>query len=861
MEKEFFNENLSATEDTSVAFSRSDISENDLNLNADNEVKDKVRFERSFTAKLLLSDAKVKEFYVAIANKLLNYQKVKSRVSWMGVSFNAGRVRIAYIAIKGKTLCLYLALDPEEFSEGKYKAKNVGNVKKRAYTPTLLKIRSDGALRHALKLIAETAKTAGLCERKILSDTFSVHDFKTEGFSNLLSKGLIRVIKRTGNLEKDITANIDGADVEPSTVTFEDLKAENEVKKLFRSADEIQEAIASYGAINDLLTVLSDGDGRISVTERRMLRAVDEIWVRAVEDCVTALDTLIRNPNHFIAESEEVLPIELTKRISGRSVAHLARHTDYLSEDETGGYTPTKMLNVFREDSVLTYENKFLNTLINRLYLFVNRRYRIAKEYGVDEKLRTFEFEDSFIHGEGKGKIKISIEYSERDGDSVKKNDFTTTDLWKRVDRLNDVVTGYVNSSFAKTMERNFVRPPILRTNAIVKNKYFRECLALWEFIESYDDAGYGIVVDEKTVNVDETYVKQAYTGASLLYLYFRRNFTADFIEEENYSVKPSFNVTRERAMEYREETNYVDDYDGDTELLGYLDTAIGVALAADAAMVDEEEETTKSLVKSFHAKIRLADEDVKRIFVDIANLFLCRKGVKMRQSKRYAAFNKGRKTLARVTVSEKSLKLYLACDANSVAEKYRLTDVSDKRAFSDTPALLKVKSARSEKYAAELITGLLDAEGAIVSTKNDYALSVDDYAREPVIDMIAKGWIEVVESAPTFQSKEFRTGFGPSKNEISSVAATAVANEKDDSVIVKTEPSRPVAEEEASFTGRRIADTLDEIIRPDGNYERPTEYGVDDSSGFIEDEKLHQNGALSLSEVTAENLSEGDKN
>lgn len=33
-----------------------------------------------------------------------------------------------------------------------------------------------------------------------------------------------------------------------------------------------------------------------------------------------------------------------------------------------------------------------------------------------------------------------------------------------------------ITISFVKSMDRNFVRPPIMRTNAIIKNKYFREC-------------------------------------------------------------------------------------------------------------------------------------------------------------------------------------------------------------------------------------------------------------------------------------------------------------------------------------------------------------------------------------------------
>lgn len=44
-----------------------------------------------------------------------------------------------------------------------------------------------------------------------------------------------------------------------------------------------------------------------------MLRCIDETWIKAVEESLPALDELIRNPSHFIAETEEILPIEMTK--------------------------------------------------------------------------------------------------------------------------------------------------------------------------------------------------------------------------------------------------------------------------------------------------------------------------------------------------------------------------------------------------------------------------------------------------------------------------------------------------------------------------------------------------------------------
>ena len=156
----------------------------------------KLKFDRSFTAKLLLSDQNIKEYYADIATALLSFEKVRARTVWSGVTFSAGRSRIAYITIVGKSLRVYLALDPETVENGRYKAKNAANVKSRATTPTLLYIRSEGAKRHALRLIGTAAENLGLKKRTDEQLPVLAEHFKHDSFDNLVARGLIRVVHK-----------------------------------------------------------------------------------------------------------------------------------------------------------------------------------------------------------------------------------------------------------------------------------------------------------------------------------------------------------------------------------------------------------------------------------------------------------------------------------------------------------------------------------------------------------------------------------------------------------------------------------------------------------------------------------------
>ena len=506
-----------------------------------NDWIDKLRYSRSFVAKLILSDNAVKEYYAAITARLLSYQKVRSKTGWNGVSFFAGRESIAKITISGKTLCVYLAFQPDEEEGVKYKAKDVSYKRKYQKTPSLYKIRSNGALNHCLKIIDAIAAKLDLVMRTDTPQVFT-SAFRQDSFNNLVTRGLIRLLKSKQRSEK---RDEEGQVEEEKIDNVEKAEAEGEpIFGAFEDADKtVTDLVGRYKVFGDILGAMSSGNAKTRLSQMYMLRCIDETWIKAVEESLPALDELIRNPSHFIAETEEILPIEMTKKITSRSVAHLSRHTDLISKVEGDTVTPIKMLNVFREDSILTYENKFLNTLIYKLFVFVNSRYNTALNYGVDEKVTAIEFEDKFYHDEYKAKVKINVELSKKSNGEERSeeeriNRITQSDLWQRVSRLNDVVAAYRSSDFCLAMGTHYVRPPVIRTNAILKNKYFRQCLALWEFIESYEDDGFGFSVGETVLATPDAYVKQLYEQSAIAYFVFRHNALGDYDSE---SILASF--------------------------------------------------------------------------------------------------------------------------------------------------------------------------------------------------------------------------------------------------------------------------------------------------------------------------------
>lgn len=271
---------------------------------------------------------------------------------------------------------------------------------------------------------------------------------------------------------------------------------------------------------------LSHSRSTIALNRRILEKDIDVSWVEAIETGLVFIDNVIRNPSKTIINVEEVVPIALSKKITVDSVKHLAQHTDLIQsvDPETGKINPSKVLNIHKEESYLTYENKFVNTLIDRIFIFVNKRYEKLKAVFSSEEVFAMEYNTAFESGSGrKMKMTLNIETS----DSLEAADENGSTLWDRVEKIRRIVESYKSSLFCQQMGQNYIRPPVMRTNAIMKNVDLKACLVLWQFIEGYDKTGYEINVSDSAQKPDKEYVENLYDLSALNLLLFR-SFTQD---------------------------------------------------------------------------------------------------------------------------------------------------------------------------------------------------------------------------------------------------------------------------------------------------------------------------------------------
>ena len=95
-------------------------------------------------------------------------------------------------------------------------------------------------------------------------------------------------------------------------------------------------------------------------------------WKRTIR----YLDNILRNPNRFIVNDEEIVKIELARRITVDSIKHLAKNTNLIQsfDEVTGEVRPSKILNINKEECFNTYENRFIYSLITIMKMYIEKK-------------------------------------------------------------------------------------------------------------------------------------------------------------------------------------------------------------------------------------------------------------------------------------------------------------------------------------------------------------------------------------------------------------------------------------------------------------------------------------------------------
>ncbi len=277
------------------------------------------------------------------------------------------------------------------------------------------------------------------------------------------------------------------------------------------------------------LNLIEGADTTFYHKERRERRVFDDSFMDAVEAILPVIEKLTRNPGEMLKKFSEIVPVERAKKIDADTVRHLAANTQLIrSADEQGNVTPSKVLTSFAEADLGTYENRFLMTLINKIYTFIQFRYDLIVEKSKTEYVNYLKVNSKVDLEDAVIDFDINFQIHQKSStDEIGKRNQT---ILKRITDIKDLITRYKMSKFMKAMESyQPVKPPIMKTNMILKNYDYRACYEMWVILDEIDRVGYDVDVFERDVDFEDKYINEIENVMMMLYSTVANNQVEDF--------------------------------------------------------------------------------------------------------------------------------------------------------------------------------------------------------------------------------------------------------------------------------------------------------------------------------------------
>lgn len=277
-----------------------------------------------------------------------------------------------------------------------------------------------------------------------------------------------------------------------------------------RVYEEIVYQIFNLLKQNDLypkyIESIEEGKNDFKISQVYTKKNYSTEWIGAIEDCIVSLDNIVRNPRKFIVIEEDIVDISLARSISVESVKHLSQHTNLISSvTKEGMVIPSKILNTSKEESFEVYENRFIYTLLLKVKDFIDRRSAAIKSAMMQSGELGVDVESEFSVDKSKVRYKMSGNANFPFDAVVKKSGGGGPSDIERIARINQIISDFLASPFAREMRScALVRPPIQRTNVILKNPDFKKALVLWQYIETNEKNDYKIETSTETVEMNQ---------------------------------------------------------------------------------------------------------------------------------------------------------------------------------------------------------------------------------------------------------------------------------------------------------------------------------------------------------------------
>ena len=287
--------------------------------------------------------------------------------------------------------------------------------------------------------------------------------------------------------------------------------------------------------------LIDSAESSLKVQSEKKYVTRDVEWMNLIEEVIPHLDHVFRTPNRFIQNEEEIVKIEQARKVSVETIKHLSKNTNFIQTvDENGDVIPSKLLNVRKEETYNTYENRLAYTLIQNMKFFINKRKKSLEEslgMGKDDENK----DNKQLEYNAKSKLNdedvdINVSISSKLDSQGKNSQEKNKNMIERIEEIERKITDIESNDVYKILDKLHVIPvkdPIKKTNMILKNVHFQYIMKLWEFMKDNFDTQTNATEENKDY-MDNGQLKKMMDEAFLLQYLVMKTLDEDETEKQD---------------------------------------------------------------------------------------------------------------------------------------------------------------------------------------------------------------------------------------------------------------------------------------------------------------------------------------
>lgn len=205
-------------------------------------------------------------------------------------------------------------------------------------------------------------------------------------------------------------------------------------------------------------------------------------WLDMIEFTIPYIEKALIKQIKQIVTEEEIIKIELIKKVTVESVKHLSKNINFVDQydQNSGEVIPKKILNAYKEETFMTYENRFLFTLIRLIEDFI-----FLREKDIDSQFKGKNYQKAKYQAEArlkKEKVNVNVDYSTE----LTVNATKTASTVERVKELRKSLKMLKATELYQILASKRVIPvkaPLKMTNVLLKNVNFQYAVKLWNYL------------------------------------------------------------------------------------------------------------------------------------------------------------------------------------------------------------------------------------------------------------------------------------------------------------------------------------------------------------------------------------------